>query len=819
MNHFSRLLVGGGWNTPEPAPSSFSLTSYTAYQNARRAGTPGGLERLRGLDQAGGVSAGGEDGDAQAALILAYTSAWPLAWNQKASWTGPTADVGEFANPFGDQRRGLFYDRGGVGATFASSFSLAANQGVRLRLFLFGVSEPAEGAPPAPPDVFHARVGAIGAAPGEPSSRWQLTRRGGGWELARLTSTWSEGGQATLEALLDKEELSEAEQAQVDALRGPRVVEEGGNIAFPNAMFDIIEGVSLSAVRGVGASSGQYFDLTLLPEPAGRMNYRSGRGEWQSISVPDALAKKAHSTITGAGALELQTRAGAFIWQIGRPLFSRRNTLSMGPSFYSASYLSLLKTLLRADAATLNQTAQTGSTLLGTKASATWRDTTQNTAPGQEGTPGGENENTSRAVYFDLTLETTDNRFTPFLYAAQVDLHGGPRTLQPHGAWDSSEHLDRAGNPPVLEASYGQDGPMKRQAWTLLIRDPGGKVFERVPGAPLSALENRIATLSTGPSLAAQFPTLTRGLVQSATIGDLSGYDAELPRLLNLEHETSTVQLQLACAWALLDERKFSHRPVGDRQYLGAYLRRLLMDEGWSAGEVAGISARAGRILPRGALGEPDCIVPERGQSVGEYLRQLVERWGMGWELFQSREGVWTFAPRPSKVAVLGLWHPSGAQTLYPARFSSDAQRNSDLTFPGRFAVLKTLSAERDFSDFYNVIEVEGGLDPRTGLPLYDAWRDYESIENEDSPRWLGREKVLLVCDAGIRNRDDLLWVLHSLWMRHGQGGRTTTFETYFHQWAQVGHIITVDNVLHRIARIASASLARDRMSLAAQEL
>lgn len=804
MQHFSRLTVGGGWGAPTPAPSSFSLTAYTTFQNARRGGRVGGLERLRGLDKPGAVSGGGEEGDAAAALILFHTSSFPSSWNQKAAWSGPMSYAEELVNPFGDQQRALIDERGGVNATFTSTFSLAPNQGLRMRLFFIDVPAPADSQPPAPPDVFHLRFGS-GLA------RWQLTRHGGSWEMARLTSAWSEASQAALEALLDKEELTEAEQTQLDSLRGPRLVQEGGFVAFPNALFDIVESVSLEAGRS--SAGGKYFDITLLPEPAGRINYRSGAGKWESIEVPDALATRSHNTIIGAGALEVQTRAGAFIWQTGRPVFPLKNTLTLGPSFYSASYLQLLLTLVRADAATVNSQAQDGSTLLGTTASATWRDTTLRTGPGEE------NEFTSRSIYFDLVLQTTDNRFTPFLYAAQVDLHGGLRTLDLATAWDSSAHLDDAGNPPILEATYGQDGEMKRQAWTLLLRDPGGKVFEAVPGAPLSALENHVASFTTGPSLALQLPALTRGLIQSATIDDLASYDPELPRLLNLAHGTTTVQLQVVDAIAVLDERKFKSRPVGDGKYLGAYFRRLLLDEGCSAADVAGISATAGRLLPRAALGEPDCIVPQRGQSVGEYLRQLVERWGMGWDLFQSRAGVWTFAPQPSRVTTVGVWNEFGNQTLYPAAFSSGFARNSDRTFPGRFAVLKKLSCVRDFADFYNVIEVEGGINPLTGLPFYDAWRDYESLENEDSPRWLGREKVYSVVDSGIRTRADLLDMLRSLWLRYGRSGRTTTFETYFHAWAQVGQVITIDNALHRIARIASASLARDTMQLAAQEL
>lgn len=809
MRHSSRLIVGGGAGTPTPAASSFSLTSHTLYQGAKGTGRLGGMQRLRGLDRAGSGGQGGAgEGDAGAALILSYTSSFPLAWNQKGSWSGTTY-VEEISNPFGDQKHGLIYEPTLRPERMRSAFSLAANQGVRLRLDFFDVPTPAPGQPAAPPDVFHARVGS-GA------QRWQLTRRGGGWELARLTGTWSEAGQAQLEALLDLDEPTQANLDQIDALRGPRRVEEGGTVAFPNALYDIVESVSLNSGKG---TVGKYFDITLLPEPEGRLNVRSGVGEWQSVEVPDVLAKPpgstSNSTIVAAGTIEVQTRAGAFIWQVGRPVFALKNTLSIGPSFYSASYLHLLLTIVRADAATVNAAAQTGSTLAGTAASATWRDATT----GDQSTPDDpDGVDVARAIYFDLILETSDNRFTPFLYGAQVDLHGGLRTLNLSGAFDSDDHRDAAGHSPILDASFGQDGEMKRQKWTITLRDPKGLLLAALPGARLSALENRVASLTIGPSRTLQLPALTRGLIQSATLDDLANLNPALARALNA-HGATGIQLSLADAWALLDERKFKSRPIGDGQYLGAHLRRLLLDEGFSAADIAGISATAGRILPRARLGETDCIVPARNQSVGEYLRQLVERWGMGWELFQNRNGVWTFAAPSTTIATVGVWNSAGAEALHQAAFSSDPARNNSESFPGRFAMLSKIAGERDFSDFHNIIEVEGGVDPSTGLPFYDRWTMFESVEDEDSPYWLGREKVFSVCDSAVRSANDLNWMLRSLSARYWRGGRMTTFETYFHAWAQIGQIITADDVPHRIMRIPSASSAQDTMQLAAMEL
>ena len=205
----------------------------------------------------------------------------------------------------------------------------------------------------------------------------------------------------------------------------------------------------------------------------------------------------------------------------------------------------------------------------------------------------------------------------------------------------------------------------------------------------------------------------------------MASANANTTRFLATTPGTQIV-LDMSDAWALLDE--ILALPVElDGLRLGAAIRVVLFNAGFTEAEIAGVSENFGRILPRKALGEKSCIIANQGETAGDLLRRLLDRWGMGASLVHDEFGVFQLSVRSTALRSVTLYQSgyvipgdptSGtieSQTTTALEFSSSASRNNNRTYPGRLAILSPLDLSRDFEEFFNDIVIVGAFDPATG--------------------------------------------------------------------------------------------------------
>ena len=293
----------------------------------------------------------------------------------------------------------------------------------------------------------------------------------------------------------------------------------------------------------------------------------------------------------------------------------------------------------------------------------------------------------------------------------------------------------------------------------------------------------------------------------------------------------SSAIVELFDGWALLEEMP-AKAVSGNGKRLGFVIRQVLANAGYSEAELIGVSATFGRILPRAGLGQSENLLPGDGQSAADWLRQLLDRFGHGASLVIDELGVWRLSVRSTALRSVTLYESgfvvpgdpdSGtfeSEKTVALEFSSLASRNNSRTYPGRLAVLGPLDYSHDFAEFFNDFTVEGGIDPLTGQRLVARHTLHESVSNPDAANYLGRLKSLpIVRDESLRTMADVLLVLRSLVARYGRPGRFASFETYFHPFFFPDDRVLIDGTPFLLKRINGGSLARDRMSIAAQEL
>lgn len=781
MKHFPRVQARGFWGRVDPPPFTYDLTSQKYFEAARRSGGLQNLDRLRGFETFD------EDGmlDPGAALMLRGRRVWPATWNAKSNWSNSSV-IEELPNPFGSGPA-LAYEIEGTPRTFTSSLTVGENQPFCFRAFLLKQE-------PIQTEEDEAQPRSIwGIAWGAGSRTWQLRIIDGSFEITRLSANWTAGKQADLDALEDIESPTEAEQEAIDELRGPRRVEDGGHVSFPDAIYDVIETPSLGeALEKVG---GKFYEISIIPEPRGYLNVRLGNNAPVGVEVPDVLASRTTGQIYPGSPLSIFTSGQPFMWQTGEYSFSPKGSLRIGPlrnGYWVDSLGSALCQVFKDDS------------------------------------PAGTNATISQETYnsvtfgFRATATTSNPKYTPFLYGAVATIAAGARTGINDLAWDSSENLID-GMPGILDmvpsCEGGSNAAMRRQEWQVTMRDPAGAMLASLTDDNnCDALENRIIDLSAGASLGVQTPILTTGLVTSSQINDAAraryntGGVLQLLRSWLLKTKT-TLSLTIADGWAILDEDLMIDSPIGDGMRLGAYLRLILKNGGWSNAEIAGISASAGRILPMGGLGEAPCVRPEREEPRGDFLRGLIERYGLGWSLWINAAGVWQFSPRNSAIKTIGG---------HLANFVSTTDHNN-MTYPGRFAVLSPLEHIRDSGDFYNYFRVEGWINPLTGQRLADEYIIWESIKKTSvltSLTYLGRiKRYPTLRDDGLRTMDDVQYALRSLVALYGRSCRYLQFTSYFHVGLMPGDLITVDGLLCEVTRLSGGSMKSDRMQIVAMEL
>jgi hypothetical protein len=543
------------------------------------------------------------------------------------------------------------------------------------------------------------------------------------------------------------------------------------------------EWISLSLGETSDSIYDNWFTVWFLPEPRGAVNvFLEGAG-MDTVDVPHVLSTREVGTVWGASALTLSSNGGGFVWQAGYPWFAASGVLN---------FTDRLQEPLGGLGA-LSMSVQADTSLSGTNVEIN-------------------KVNYGETLYeIQVALSTNNYRHTPFLYSAQANLAAGLRTGEMNEVWDSDDHKNN-GVTIMEEAQLSCEGEMRRMRYDVTWLIPNGQALVGITGDQrYEGLENRVATYSIDGHTC-----INGGLITASTQTEMKDATENLVRAYVSKPQTR-LMTSISDAWAVFDEDEMTDFPEGDGKRLGFYLRQIIMNAGLTTTDVYNIDPNAGRILPRAAFGEKACVRPAEGITRGDYLRSLVDKWGMGLILYQQPStGRWALEMPGQSITTNAL------NSNQPFAFHNMANGgNSPTTYPGRYCILEPLDFERDFSDFYNMFRVEGNADV-LGYKYAAEYIDWASINRGGGPgskTFIGRRKKFqTVQDDGLRTVDDVQWVLASLRRRYNMPGRFLPFTTYFHPALYAGATITVSGVWCQLRRL-SGSVKDDRSQLVAQEL
>jgi hypothetical protein len=487
-------------------------------------------------------------------------------------------------------------------------------------------------------------------------------------------------------------------------------------------------------------------EFIVIPEPAGRVHI-AVNGQWQIVEQSTIIATGADGVLWPACQIRMRCEGGMYIWRAGTPLANPTGTLQLGRYVMGrySDYLSLY-------AATDELVSENGGTITV-------------------------NHDFEEEVYAHLkaTLEpdATRRRF-PFLYLIGVNIPAGPRTGAANAfVWDSDDH-----DSPILDIRPMLEAQHRRAEYSVTLRDVDTVTFAAA-GANNSHLENQVPHLTIDGT-----STVKAGLITEATASDAATPTA---------HRNSTeVTLKVCDGWARLDEDVMDDRPIGDGEWLSDYIINILANGGYhSSYETSELSTGLIRELPMSAGGEPPRFVPRDGITRGEYLRALLEEWGLGWMLYQDGNGKWQLVNPPTTPAV---------------------------TFGGAgVRILRVLDLPRDISEFTNWIRVES--EDRAGNPIADEFPLWKSINDSSDKSFVGRKIMETRQVAAARTAQDLYWVRRSIQARFSGLPRFHAFETEYVKGVFPGQYANMSGISCRIQSIPDGSTRDNRMSWLLQEV
>jgi hypothetical protein len=601
---------------------------------------------------------------------------------------------------------------------------------------------------------------------------WQFQIIDGRAYIMKLAPTWSQSAENALVALQAVEEPTTDQLDTINELRA--------------SLYAIIE--SLGIEPGGDGWYGTAWTLTFYAEPRGAVTVFLGEGaKWQeqTIEVPDILKTRKAGTAWGSGPLTLASSAGTWSVQVGYPSHAVRGRILVGEYNHPATQ--------DWQAAAKNIMADTPT---GTTATIDIED-----EPGvglEDGT-----EYTNSKVYVSLT--TSNPRLTPFFYGCDI-------TIDPEPLGEVGEtHLDTGDieldDNPMMDAQTQFEGDMRRSQFALSLRDVNGRtqasILHRNEG-----LANHYCGLYVDGTVA-----MAMGVIQKAQISNVAKSEENVGTAA-MRGDTH-LEVEASDMWFILEETLLGDREIiGDDQYVGAVIRRGLKRAGIPEEHMAGVSATAGVKLDKAAFGEDWAHASADDQSVADYLRGIVEEYGVGWILYQNHlTGIWTYAKRSTSVA-----QTNGVD----AAFTSGRAGQSSTTYPHRLRALAPLDLLRDTSDFYNFFPIHG-TDKGDGTAIVHheiLWQSFTGpVGNLQSRTYIGRYKPHpKIYKSSIRTQGSAAIVGRSMRLRQGRPPRFQSFQTFYHKGLYPGDRITVDNIPCDIVTL-SGSAKEDRMQVTAREV
>lgn len=593
---------------------------------------------------------------------------------------------------------------------------------------------------------------------------WQFQIIAGRASLMKLSPTWSQGIEDDVNTLQAQEEIDEVTADLINEKL--------------KQLYTISEDISIEP--GGDGWYGTAWSLTFLPEPSGVVNVILGEdAKWQqqAVEVPEVQAARQDGTVWGAGPLMLRSSEGVWWCRVGYPTFPAKGQLAGSPFRYPWD--------LEADPVY---------SFLGSRPPGTGISVEMTSLDNS----GINNELT-------VTLTTSDLRKTPFLYSADATIENGPLP------WSSSVSFDTADHGSVIKNVRPQlEGDMRRSQYEIDIRDVNGGTLSAL-GNRYEFLENRLCDLYIDGQR-----VITGGLVKVSQGANRRRLKENLGRTATTRPDGEFTP-QVMDGWGLLEERILQQGEIiGDGLRLGAMVRRALRLAGYTNAQMAGVSVNFGRYLPSAVYGEKYCIESQQDQNIADFIRDNMDRYGMGAIVWQDgATGIWHLGKRSTSLAKV-----DGHDAVFECKHALNVNLN---IYPDRFVIKHPLDCLRDTSDFYNEYTIEGAEDA-DGNPI--AYREtlYESIKgppgNTQSPLFIGRWKpASRVYDDTIRTMSDAVWIGRSLGERYSKRPpRFNSGRSYFHKGLFPGDRIVIDDIECEITRI-SGDISDDTSEITAQEV
>lgn len=813
-----RLQVRGYFGETSHTFLSLNILAADVWLRALRQGDVSGLVRYPLFGGESDPQPGDWEGQGKAPAIgLSYSPSFDDAMHDPTTWIPEKAEKRDGAswvddfnagsstlqklpNPFGSGA-GLFQSDGSPDRRLAyrSPFTIDPNRPFTLRFYSFK-PENDSGAPNPDTLEFWWDI-------------WKLIIKSGSARLLRYASTYinDEGKrvpisvsqcqalEVQLEALEASDMPSQADEEQINAIRH-QIYEIDQSIAF-RGQGDLHRGSRGTTITFIPAPCG-----FLLVETDGGGKRRNGTLRSQAIEIPSITRARQPGTLWGASPLRIRSSGLALEYQAGFPNFSHIGKIKLGE--YSQAFdidgAGGLPIVGRADRAPL---------LPGTNVTFSNVPVKENTQPPFVTItgPDGRVLNSGNVSGMFATL-TSDGRYTPFLYAAQAYLLPGPRNGSDAFVWDSADHLDNGGNPPIREVApqleNGEGG--RRSLCHLVLRCHEDEETGAIELGTLPELRDRLCDIGISANNTKLF---SKSLIRSATWNDVETIRKDAPGAPEIAigrrypHAWTEISLDISDPNALLDEDLIIDDPVLDGMTLAAAWKKILRGGGWKTSEILmpdpSLGGDLGRVLPSAVGGELPAVRPTVGTARGTFLRGLFDKYGLG------RRFWWNHAR--------GAWCMGFPSTTIKANFSGAA------TTPLPYRA-ETIDEVEDTSDFFNAFYVEGARDPQTNAPI--ALRDYlfESFRDSKHPCFIGRVKRCPdVKDDGLRAKDDVAYAMRSLFRRYARPPRFVQFTCGFIPNLYPLDRITLDGELLEIERVPQISLAtRDgygQMTIVARRL
>jgi hypothetical protein len=538
----------------------------------------------------------------------------------------------------------------------------------------------------------------------------QLEIARGRVSIMRCTDSWTQTSEENLHALLDVATIDAPTQATIDALDA-LLYADRRSIDLPGDLYGVVQ------------------IIALIPEPCGKINVLDGQARF--------LGQYRDSEL-------LALRTDGKVWRDSR-LYVRSN----GPSVdFQVGRL---------------QMAVTGQLRLGTTPVLIGMSSTYTFAM-IKSQPAGTSitmSNGGSAYFNEIVVDfAVDDALGPMpLFYAGYAIRF-PGTRQGYGSNVLLDTDDLALS-PVEEGTPEFEPVHRRQVWTFQLRNVEGAFAEALQAALVgTGLQHPFATgahlqcdVWLGTAFFGMTKIMSNGIIKAG--GHAAMRSAE-EIVLAPGWETATfwgeskVSLTVCDQWAILDEWLMETvLPVGDGMTLGAYIRDCLRVVGLDPAEFAGVSSAVGRTLPQARPGESWLVQPAKGTSLGDWLRHILDIYGLGRQLWINASGVWQFGYR-SQLSV-HTFNTGDKEEVFSA----------------------PLDAYQEPAPNFFRVEGGEGVDGRLLAATYQRWRAVVPQGGVGSRHFVGRVIAHpAVRDSSLVVQADVDYACRSLFKLYSKPGR-----------------------------------------------